>query len=303
MKPFVVALIQVGWLGERASMKDQYQALVEQASKRGANLICLPEFSLSPYFASTTHSRGFDWAEPLHGGESEQFFGDLAQTYDVTVVGSLFEHAEDGRYFDTATIHDADGHMVYHMRKVHIPSGEGYHETSFFEGWNDYPVAELDMVKIATPTCYDQWFPETARICALNGAEFIYYPTAIGSEPTAPDFDSQSAWQTVMRGHAIANGVFIGAANRIGIENGISFYGSSFICDPGGNILAQAGRDSVEVVIAEIDPTIQTQLRTLFPLLHQRKPQTYQRLVEEYDQPPPERWRNHHAFEAPRDSA
>ena len=263
MKQFTVALIQAGWMGNRPKQKEQYRDLIAQAARQGADLVCLPEFSLSPYFASTTDPGGFEWAEPLHGGESDQFLSELAQQHQITLVGSLFEKADDGRYFDTATIHDVSGTMVYHMRKVHIPSGEGYHETSFFEGWDDYPIADLDMVKMAVPTCYDQWFPEVARICSLNGAEYIFYPTAIGSEPTAPDFDSQSAWQLVMRGHAIANGIYIGAANRIGLENGIEFYGSSFVCDPGGNVLAQAGRDTTEVVLAEIDPGIQAQWRTL----------------------------------------
>lgn len=133
------------------------------------------------------------------------------------------------------------------------------------------------------PTCYDQWFPEMARICALNGAEFIFYPTAIGAEPTDPDIDTQNAWETVMRGHAIANGVYIGAANRIGVENGIRFYGSSFICDPMGRVLAQAGRDTTEVIMADLDPAVLEHWRDLFPLLHQRMPQTYRRILDRFE--------------------
>jgi N-carbamoylputrescine amidase len=118
------------------------------------------------------------------------------------------------------------------------------------------------------------------RIYSLNGAEYIFYPTAIGSEPTDPDMDSSEAWQTVMRAHAIANGVYVGAANRVGVENGVTFYGSSFICDPMGNVLAQASRDQVEVITAELDPAVLARWRGLFPLLQQRKPQTYIRLTE-----------------------
>ncbi|HLA45156.1 MAG TPA: nitrilase-related carbon-nitrogen hydrolase, partial [Aggregatilineales bacterium] len=230
------------------------------------------------------------------GGESEQFFSHLAQTFQVAIVGSLYEKTEDGHYFDTATIHNTDGDLIYTMRKIHIPSGEGYHETTFFEGWNEYPVADLDFVKMAVPTCYDQWFPEVARICAIRGAEFIFYPTAIGSEPSAPDFDSQNAWQMVMRGHAIANGVFIAAANRTGTENGIRFYGSSFVCDSGGNIIASAGRDSTEIVIAELDAQIQNQWRELFPLLHQRRTQAYKPILENTAGTLPDRWKNHPSF-------
>jgi N-carbamoylputrescine amidase len=275
-----IALIQTAWPGERAQIQATYHELVAEAAKQGADIVCLQEFSLSPYFANTTDPAGYAWAEPLHGGLSDQFFGQLARTYQVIIVGSLFERTADGRYFDTATIHNTDGKLAHFTRKVHIPSGEGYHEDHFFEGGIDYPVHDVGLLKMAVPTCYDQWFPEMARICALNGAEFIFYPTAIGSEPTDPDFDSQAAWQTVMRGHAVANGVFIAAANRIGHEPPVRFYGSSFICDPTGQILAQASRDQTEVIIADLDPSIFTRYRGLFPLLRQRKPDTYGRLVE-----------------------
>src|SRR5262249_34105236 len=138
-------------------------------------------------------------------------------------------------------------------------------------GGNTYPTYSIGMIKIATPTCYDQWFPELSRIYTLNGAEFIYYPTAIGSEPTDPEIDSQDSWQIVMRGQAIANGVFIAAANRIGEENGVRFYGSSFICDPMGKVLAQAGRNTTEVITADLDERTFYRWRKLFPLLKQRR--------------------------------
>ncbi|MEO0561754.1 MAG: nitrilase-related carbon-nitrogen hydrolase, partial [Chloroflexota bacterium] len=150
-------------------------------------------------------------------------------------------------------------------------------------------------LNLAAPTCYDQWFPELARIYALNGADLIFYPTAIGSEPTAPDVDSAEAWLTVQRSHAIANGVFVAAANRVGHENDVTFYGSSFICDPTGAVLAQAGRDTTEVITATLDPAVMTRWRGLFPLTAQRKPDTYTRLTDPTDQALPER------FQAARD--
>ena len=174
---------------------------------------------------------------------------------------------------------------------MHIPSGEGYHETDYFEGHDRFPVHELAEVKLAAPTCYDQWFPELARIYALEGAEFITYPTAIGSEPTSSDFDSADAWQTVMRGHAVANGVFVAACNRVGRENAVTFYGNSFVCDPLGNVLAQAGRQGDEVIHAILKADVRKQYLELFPLLHQRRPQHYGRLLAEYDPTPPERWK------------
>lgn len=283
MQALRVALIQLAWAGTRDAMIAAYQPLVAQAAAGGAAIVCLPELSLSPYFPGTRARAGLAWAEPLTGGDSDRCFSALAQTHGVTIVGSLFERTPDGHLYDTATLHDPTGRLIGSTRKVHIPSGAGYHETDFFEAGQDYPVHDLGVVRLAMPTCYDQWFPEMARICALNGAEFIFYPTAIGAEPTDPDIDTQNAWETVMRGHAIANGVYIGAANRIGVENGVRFYGSSFICDPMGRVLAQAGRDTTEVVMADLDPAVLEHWRDLFPLLHQRRPQTYQRILDSFE--------------------
>ncbi|MBC7870698.1 MAG: hydrolase [Chitinophagaceae bacterium] len=280
MEAVRVALIQLSWSGSRETMKQQVLAMTAQAAADAATLVCLPELSLSPYFPGSRDSSGFDWAEDLPGGDSEQFFSTLAHEHKVIVCGSLFEKTPDGHFYDTATIHNAAGQLVSCTRKIHIPSGEGYHETDFFEGGDSYPVADLGSIKMATPTCYDQWFPELSRLYTLNGAEFIFYPTTIGSEPTDPLIDSAEAWQTVMRGQAIANGVYIGAANRIGQENGVTFYGSSFICDPTGKILAQAGRDTTEIIFADLDPYVLNHWHTLFPLLKQRKPQTYRQLSD-----------------------
>ncbi len=296
MKSVRVALVQLNWPGDRQAMMETYRVLVGQAADDGAQLVCLPELSISTYFPSQVSRSGFDWAEQLMGGPSVTFFGELARDNSVTLVGSIFEKTGDGHFYDTATIHSPTGKLIHTTRKVHIPSGEGYHETTYFEGGVEYPVHDIDRVKIAVPTCYDQWFPEMARIYALNGAEFIFYPTAIGSEPTDPDFDSQEAWQAVMRGHAIANGVFIAAANRTGEENGICFYGSSFICDPTGQILAQAGRYATEVIAADLKPYTLEHWRELFPLLHQRKPHTYARITETFDGPPSDRWQGHKPF-------
>ena len=289
MKDIHVALAQGHWAGDQQSTMDLYRDLVADAAVAGARLICLPEFSILPYFPGVRDKAGFGWAEPLPGGVSDEFFGDLARSHGVTVIGSLFEIDTDGRYRDTATVHAADGKLSHFTCKVHIPSGEGYHETDYFEGFHEYPVHELGAVKLAAPTCYDQWFPELARIYALEGAELIYYPTAIGSEPTACDFDSAAAWQTVMRGHAVANGVFVAACNRIGRENAVTFYGSSFISDPLGNILAQASRDRDEVIHAVLRAGVREQYLDLFPLLHQRRPQHYGRLLQGIDKAPTER--------------
>ena len=283
-----IALCQGHWTGQQDSTRTLYADLIAKAAATGATLVCLPEFSLLPYFPGKRDKAGFQWAESLHKGASSQFFSAQAQQHNITLVGSIFE-VDGNDYWDTATIHTPDGKLSHFTRKVHIPSGDGYHETDFFNGYDDFPVHDIGAAKMAAPTCYDQWFPELARIYALNGAELIYYPTAIGSEPTAPDFDSKDAWQTVMRGHAVANGVFIAACNRVGMENGVTFYGSSFVCDPLGNILIAASRDKDEVIHIELDPKIREQYLNLFPLLHQRRPETYARLLDEVGTPP-HRW-------------
>jgi len=280
--PIKIGLIQLAWSGDRVSMQNQYRKLIAEAVNQGATLICLPEFSLLPYFPGTRALSGFDWAEPLPGGASAQFFSEMARTHRVFLIGSLYECAADGGLYDTATTHNPNGDLIGATRKVQIPSGEGYHETDFFAGTDKFPVVELETLTIATPTCYDQWFPELARIYSLAGAELLVYPTAIGDEPNAPDMDTQPAWETVMRGHAIANGVFVAAINRVGLENGVRFYGSSFVCAPSGQVLARAGRDTTEVVVAKLDPTALTHWREYFPLLHQRRPEVYQPILQNW---------------------
>ncbi|MCB8986122.1 MAG: hydrolase [Ardenticatenaceae bacterium] len=279
MKNTTIALIQTSWPGSRAQMIKTYRELVAEAAQRGAEIVCLQEFSLSPYFASVKDEANTAWAEPVRGGESDAVFGELARQNGVFLLGSIFERAEDNVYWDTATVHNPAGALAGFTRKVHIPQGAGYYEDYYYGGHNAFPVHDVAGVQTAVPTCYDQWFPELSRIYALNGAEFIFYPTAIGSEPDAPELDTAESWQTVMRGQAIANGVFIAAANRVGQE-GVTFYGSSFICDPMGRILAQASRDQTEVIVAELDTAVFDQWRYLFPTLHQRRPDAYGRLLD-----------------------
>jgi len=277
-----IALIQLGFSGDMESMKTQYRALIAEAGQRGAQLVCLPEFSLIPYFPGLRLPGGFDWAEAIPGGPSEKFFREMARQHQVHLVGSIYEQAPDGGLFDSATVHAPDGSLLGVTRKIHIPSGDGYHETDYFAGSDQFPVVQLESIQIATPTCYDQWYPELARIYSLGGAELIVYPTAIGDEPLDQVMDTQDAWETIMRGHAIANGIFIAAVNRIGVENGVTFYGSSFICAPDGRVLARAGRDTTEVLIADLEPVAMTNWRWHFPLLHQRRPSVYEKILSNW---------------------
>lgn len=276
MQKLRIAIIQTRWPGTRKTMQEVYRKKIAEAAQTGAQLVCLQEFTISPYFASSLDPSGFDWAEPLEGGPTHQFLGQLASTHGIYIIGSIFER--DGeKFWDTATIYNPQGQLHGFTRKIHIPQGKGYHEDHFFAGCDQYPIHEVLGIKIAIPTCYDQWFPEMSRICALNGAEFIFYPTAIGSEPTRPGVDTKDSWQTVMRGQAIASGVFIAAANRVGVE-GVVFYGSSFVCEPNGTLIAQASRDRDELLVVDLDPAALEEWRGLFPLLKQRRPGVYDRI-------------------------
>jgi len=289
-EPIRIALIQLPWSGSIETMQAGYQDLILQASNQGAQLVCLPELSLNPYFPGTRSQTGFELVESIPGGLSEEFFKEMAFRHRVTLIGSVYEQATDGCLYDTVTTHSPKGELLGITRKIHIPSGPGYHETDFFAGASSYPVFDIGFLKIATPTCYDQWFPELARIYALNGADLIIYPTAIGDDLTDREIDYSSAWETIMRSHAIANGVFVAAINRVGTENGVTFYGKSFVCDPMGTILARAGTATSELVIADLSPEMMIRWRGLFPLLHQRRPETYTEILKKWDGDNPPTW-------------
>lgn len=290
--PFSLGLVQETWRPDPKAHAKALRAGVLKAAAEGARLVCLQELTLHRYFGDQLASKNFELAEPLGKGPSSRLFSRLAKETGAHVIGSLFEvtSAAKGRedalglrrthYYNTAVIFDPQGKLCGFTRKQHIPSGTGYEETFYFEpGDSNYPVHDLGFVKVAVPTCYDQWFPEMARICALKGAELIVYPTAIGSEPNYAGFDSQPRWQTVMTAHAIANGVFVAAVNRTGDEGTVAFYGSSFVCDPTGAVLAQAPRNEPAVVVATLRPEVFHTWRGMFPLLHQRQPHTYGELV------------------------
>jgi N-carbamoylputrescine amidase len=280
MESVELALIQTAY--EPGKMENKLTALAGEAKRSGATHVVLPEFSLSPYFAAQQDADV--QPESIEGGPSCRLFSELAQANRVFLVGSLYEAPSvspitEGRgaeNYDTAVLFAPDGALHGVCRKTHIPDDIGYYERDYFgPGDSDYPVHPAGGVSLSMPTCYDQWFPEAARLFALHGAELIVYPTAIGSEPSAPTCDSQPAWTTMIRSHAIANGLFTAAANRIGEELGIRFYGSSVICAPDGEILNQAARDTEGVILADLDPARLIEWRRLFPLLNRREPQTY----------------------------
>lgn len=290
-KKLTVGLVQQQWYPNADEHKKHLQAGIAEAAEKGARLICLQELTLSPYYCSRAEVKPDEFIEDIETGPSLGFAREMANKYNVFIVISLVERGEVGNCYNTAVTVGPEGIIVGKTRKQHIPSGEGYNEThSFTPGLPSYPLHSVDGCKVATPTCYDQWFPELARIYGQKGAELIVYPTAIGGEPTAPNFDSQPMWELMQRSHAIANNCFIVAVNRIGTESmdkdhhgnnrDLTLYGSSFICGPDGKIITQAPRDKAAVLVATLDFSLRDECRRLFPFFNQRRPKDYVELTK-----------------------
>lgn len=275
-KKLKVGLVQEQWHENPKEHQDCLATGIAAAASQGAELVCLQELTLSPYFCTRSDVDGKPFMEDIPTGPTAQFVGSMAKKHKVFITASLFEKAG----YNTAVAFNPDGVLIAVTRKQHIPSGEKYHEDFYFKpGDSDYPVHKIAGHQVALPTCYDQWFPELSRIYGLKGSEILVYPTAIGGEPTAPGFDSQPMWQKVMVAQGIMSNNFIIAVNRIGTEDNLSFYGSSFISSPTGEILAQAPRDKAAVLVAELDFAQQELWGRLFPFAKQREPATYKELV------------------------
>ncbi|PYJ82880.1 MAG: acyltransferase, partial [Verrucomicrobia bacterium] len=234
---------------------------IRAAAKKGAAIVCLPELFRSQYFCQTEDHKNFELAEEIPG-TSTTTLSELAGELGVAIVASLFEKRRAGVYHNTAAIIDANGKFLGKYRKMHIPDDPLYHEKFYFTpGDLGFQAWETKRGKIGVCVCWDQWYPEAARLTALRGAEIIFYPTAIGWHPSEKkEFGvaQHSAWETIQRSHAIANGCYVAAANRVGHEapaggDGIEFWGQSFICGPDGEIIAKGSVDREEIVIGEID--------------------------------------------------
>ena len=289
-QPVTVGLVQSRWHAQDKTHKERLAEGVAAAANAGASIVFLPELTLSRYPADTRPEGRADLsAEPLTGGPTHTVASELAVANDVLVHASLYEHtgATDGRGLNTAIVVNTRGDICATTRKLHIPVTAGYHEDLYFaEGAdsNPYPVHALPLdggdLAVGLPTCWDEWFPEVARCYGLAGADLLCYPTAIGSEPDYPSFDTSPLLRQVITGHAIANGLFIVVPNRFGAEGLLNFYGSSFIVDPFGRVLAEAPRDREAVLVADIDIAQRRDWLTLFPFYATRRPDTYQTLVE-----------------------
>ncbi len=238
----VVALVQATAQESKARNVDKALERISQAATAGANIVCLQELFAGLYPAQSEDYRRFDDAEPIPGPTSEAVSA-AAREHQVVVVGSFFERRTAGLYHNTAVIFDTDGRSAGMYRKMHIPDDPLYYEKFYFTpGDLGFRSFDTRFGRIGTCVCWDQWYPEAARLTALSGAEILFYPTAIGWHPREKaEFGASqhSAWETMMRSHAIANGVFVAAANRTGVEGDLDFWGASFVCDPNGNVLAR----------------------------------------------------------------
>ncbi|MFJ4170014.1 nitrilase-related carbon-nitrogen hydrolase [Paenarthrobacter sp. NPDC089714] len=291
-QPLRVALIQHRWRNDAAELRSVLTNAIGKAADGGATSVFLPELTLSKYPANVTAGANpARDAEDLLNGPTFDFAATAARDHGVAVHASLYERADgdDGLGFNTAILVSPSGELLARTRKTHIPISAGYYEDTYFRAGpagDAYPVyrpAELDHAAVGLPTCWDEWFPEVARLYSLAGAEILVYPTAIGSEPTFPDFDHQPLWQHVITGHGITNGTFMVVPNRTGDEGDITFYGSSFISDPYGRVLVQAPRHKEAVLIADLDLDQRKDWLDLFPFLTTRRPDTYAELTREVD--------------------
>jgi N-carbamoylputrescine amidase len=295
---FRIAAVQHRWHADRDEHAGALEAGVMLAAGQGAQLVCLQELTLSRYFAVDPSGPREGGAEPeeLPGGPTHALATRLAQAAQVNVHASLYERSDgaDGLGYNTAIVVAPSGELLARTRKLHIPVTAGYHEDRYFRagpaGAEAFPLIELGGANLGLPTCWDQWFPELARAYSLGGADVLIYPTAIGSEPDHPEFDTEPLWEQVIIGNAIANGLFMVAVNRIGDEPPLRFYGSSFICDPYGRKLVQAPRDRPAVLVADLDLDQRRDWLELFPFLRTRRPDAYGRLTasaaERLDAPP-----------------
>jgi N-carbamoylputrescine amidase len=289
--PLRLGLVQERWHGDPGEHADALARGIAIAAGDGARIVCLQELTLSRYFAVTPDGPSVAGVQPedLRSGPTVTFCRRAAAQSDVHVHASLYERADaaDGLGYNTAIVVAPDGRIVSRTRKLHIPVTAGYYEDRYFRpgpaDGEPYPLTVLpvddELVQLGCPTCWDQWFPELARAYSLAGAEVLIYPTAIGSEPDHPGFDTEPLWRQVIVANGIANGTFMVAINRIGFEAPLTFYGSSFISDPYGRILVQAPRDEPAVLVADLDLDQRRDWLELFPLLRTRRPDAYGRLT------------------------
>ena len=302
--PFAVGLVQDSAGADRAANLERAVAAIREAHRRGANVICLQELFNAPYFCKSLRVEAFGIAEPIPGPVTTAL-GALAAELAVVLIVPMYEHQASGLYRNSAAVIDADGSLLGVYRKMHIPHDPLFEEKYYFtpgdaddtapgregawRGSHGFRVWKTRYADIGVLICWDQWYPEGARITALLGADILFYPTAIGWHPAerVEYGDAQlDAWRTIQRSHAIANGVFVAAPNRVGFEaepdtQGLQFFGHSFVADPFGRVLAE-GSESPEVIVARCDPALIEETRRNWPFLRDRRVDAYGGILSRY---------------------
>lgn len=273
-----LALVQMSCSDDKQDNVDKVVQRISNAAEMGANVVCLQEVFNTQYPCQSEEHVNFDLAEPLDGPTSQQLQA-AALRHGVVVTGSIFERRTSGLYHNTALTFDVDGRLAGVYRKMHIPDDPHYYEKFYFTpGDLGFTVAKTRFGCLGVAVCWDQWYPETARLMALRGAEILLFPTAIGwlvEERDQFGVTQHDSWETSMRAHAIANGCFVGAANRVGLEGGIQFWGASFVANPNGTILHRASHEQEEIVLVECDLSSIDTIRTHWPFLRDRRVDAY----------------------------
>ena len=282
---FRVGLVQMAMSTDPGENEEKAAARVEEAARRGAEVVCLPELYRSPYFCQREDHAFFDLAENVPGPSSERF-QEVARKAGVAVIVPIFERRAPGLYHNSALLVDADGTLRGTYRKMHIPDDPAFYEKFYFTpGDLGFRAFDLAPGRVGTLICWDQWYPEGARLTALQGAAILFYPTAIGWHPAEKarfGAAQRDAWRTIQRSHAIANGVYVGSVNRVGFEAGaagqagLEFWGSSFLCDPFGQVLAEGSTDQEEILVGEVDLGRIEEVRRNWPFLRDRRIDAYQ---------------------------
>ena len=291
-----VALVQMSCGPDADANVDKAVERVHEAAQRGANVVCLPELFRTQYFCQREDASLFDLAEPIPGPISQRI-ADAARQNKVVVIASLFEKRAPGVYHNTVAVLNSDGSLIGIYRKMHIPDDPLYYEKFYFTpGDLGFKAFDTDFGKLGTMVCWDQWYPEGARVTALKGAHILFYPTAIGWHPSEKaDFGRQQhdAWRTIQRAHAIANGVYVAVVNRVGHETGnvmgketpgqgLEFWGASFLCDPFGAVLVEGSHDKEEVLIGEVDLKRLEDVRRNWPFLRDRRIDSYGQITHRF---------------------
>ncbi len=296
MQKYRVGLVQMSCGPDPDANLDKAADRVREAARQGANVVCLPELFRAQYFCQREQTSLFDLAEPIPGPSTERLSA-VAREEKVVVIASLFERRAAGLYHNTAAILESDGTLAGIYRKMHIPDDPLYYEKFYFTpGDLGFRAFDTSVGKIGTLVCWDQWYPEGARITALQGANILFYPTAIGWHPAEKaEFGpaQYDAWQTIQRAHAIANGVYVAAVNRVGFEHGdvrgdraegpgLEFWGGSFLADPFGRVIAKARYDVEDILIGEVDPVLLEDTRRNWPFLRDRRIDAYGPIVNRF---------------------